>query len=186
MTESGSGRLDVVPGGVATARIAGLANESGPVTVTVNDLPVQSASYTGGLLSFTVPSGTPPHGPATLRVKVNGEELPPVAMSVDLPPPSIAAVYSGGTKIDVNRPARPGEVITLMVTGGGDLGADVSAARVRVMINGQPRQALQVGLNNDGSYSVQVQLDQGMAAGTHMVTVAFDSRVSPVQSLPVR
>ncbi|MBN8734178.1 MAG: hypothetical protein J0L64_26815, partial [Acidobacteria bacterium] len=170
---------------VATARIAGLANESGPVTVTVNDLPVQSASYAGGLLTFTVPSGTP-FGPATLRVKVNGEELPVVAMSVDLPPPSIAAVYSGGTKIDVNRPARPGEVITLMVTGAGDLGADVSAGRVRVLINGQPRQALQVGLNNDGSYSVQVQLDQGMAAGTHMLTVAFDSRVSPVQSLPVR
>lgn len=185
VTESGSGRLDVVPGGVAMARIAGLANESGPVTVTVNDLPVQSASYTGGLLTFTVPSGTP-YGPAALRVKVNGEELPVVAMSVDLPPPSIAAIYSGGTKIDVNRPARPGEVITLMVTGAGDLGADVSPARVRVLINGQPRQALQVGLNNDGSYSVQVQLDQGMTAGTHMLTVAFDSRVSPVQSLPVR
>jgi len=185
VTESGTGRPEVVPGGTAAARIAGVASESGPVAVTVNEQPVQSASYSGGLLTFTVPSGTP-YGPATLRVRVNGEELPPVAMSVDLPPPSIAAIYSGSTKIDVNRPARPGEVITLLVAGAGDLGSDVSTARVRVMINGQTRQALQVGFNTDGTYSVQVQLDPAMTAGTHMLTVAFDSRVSPVQSLPVR
>jgi hypothetical protein len=43
-----------------------------------------------------------------------------------------------------------------------------------------------VGWSSDGSYSVQVQLDQAMTAGTHMLTVAFDSRVSPLQSLPVR
>lgn len=185
VSESGTGRAEVVPGGVAAARLAGLAAESGPVTVTVNDQPVQSASYVGGVLTFTVPSGTP-YGPATLRVRVNGEELPPVAMSVDLPPPSISGIFSGSTKIDVNRPARPGEVITLVVTGAGDLGSDVSPSRVRVTINGQVRPALQVGWSSDGSYSVQVQLDQAMTAGTHMLTVAFDSRVSPLQSLPVR
>jgi len=185
VTEVLSGRSDVSPGAVAQAQLAGLSSGNGALTVTLNGQPVQSASYSGNVLTFTVPSGTP-SGPAALRVRVNGEELPPIAVSVDLPPPSIAAVYSGGTRIDLARPARPGEVITVIVSGAGDLGGEVSSSRIRVQVNGVSLPVYQVGLNSDGNYTVQVQLDAALAPGTHMMTVAVDSRVSPVQSLPVQ
>ena len=185
VTEAGSGRTDVVPGSVALARVSGLASESGSVQVTLNGSPVQSAALAGGILTFTVPSGTPA-GPAALRVRVNGDELPPVAVSVDLPPPSIAGVFSGGTKIDNTRPARPGEVVTVVVAGTGDLGGEVALSRLKVQVNGQLLAVLLAGQNTDGTYSVQVQLDPVLAPGTHMLTVAVDARVSPVLSLPVR
>ncbi|MEP7363097.1 MAG: matrixin family metalloprotease [Acidobacteriota bacterium] len=185
VTEAGSGRLDVVPGSAAVAQLAGLSSEQGQVQVTLNGSPVQSAGISGGVLTFTIPSGTPA-GPAALRVKVNSEELPPIAVSVDLPPPSIAGVFSGGTKIDLTRPARPGEVITVVVAGAGDLGGEVASSRLKVQVDGQLLPVLQIGQNADGTYSVQVQLDGALTAGAHMLTVAVDARVSPMLSLPVR
>lgn len=182
--EAGSGRTDVVPGSVAAARLSGLSS-AGALTVTLNGLPVQSPALNDNLLTFTVPSGTPT-GPAPLKVRVNGEELPAIAVSVDLPPPTVAAIYSGGTRIDLNRPARPGEVITVAVGGAGELGPEASPSRFRVCVNDQPLTVLQAGLLGDGSYGVQVQLDPALPVGTYMLTVAVDSRVSPVQSLPVK
>jgi len=185
VVEAGSGRPDVVPGSVAQAQIAGLGAESGQVQATLNGNPLQSANLAGGVLTFTVPTGTPA-GPAPLRVRVNSEELPPVAVSVDLPPPSIAGVFSGGTRIDATRPARPGEVIMVLVAGVGDIGGEVAASRLKVQVDGQSLTVLQAGQTSEGNYNVQVQLDASLTAGTHSLTVAVDARVSPALSLPVR
>lgn len=185
VVEAGSGRPDVVPGSVAQAQVAGLSSGTAPVQVTLNDSPVQSAGLSEGVLTFTVPPGTPA-GPAALRVRVNGEELPPLAVSVDLPPPSIAGVFSGATRIDATRPASPGEVITVVVAGAGDLGGEVAPARLKVKVNGQALPVLQAGQSSDGNHNVLVQLDSTLPAGTHSLTVAVDARVSAAANLPVR
>jgi uncharacterized protein (TIGR03437 family) len=190
VTDATSGKADVAPGAVAAARLTGPSSDSAlslssAVQVTINDRPAQVVGFTAGLLNFNVPSGTPP-GPATLRISVNGETLPPVVISVDLPPPFVTAIHSGATRIDFNRPARPGEVLTLSVSGLTEADYEVPASKFRITVGGVVHSVLQTAAVNGGSHTVQIQLSPSLEAGNHPLTIAFDGRVSPTITLPVR
>jgi hypothetical protein len=184
-TDAASGRMDIPAGAAAAIRLSGVAPELplAAIQVQVADHAAQAVSYSGGMLTFQVPNGLAP-GPAPVRVAVSGEALPALALSVDVPPPVIASVFAGTVRIDGQRPARPGELLTINVTGLADPGAEISATRLRVYIAGLTHAVVQTGATANG-HQVQILLDAGLPGALHPMTVSIDGRMSPAYSLPV-
>lgn len=183
-----SGRVDIPVGGLAQATLSGPIAEV-PVnglTVTVNDRPAQIVSWTGGVLTFTVPAGLTP-GVAVLRVTTPGIESPrPIAMGVDIPLPVVVAVQVSGTRVDAARPAQPGELLSVVVSGLGDPGQEIATSRVTVQVGALQHRATQVTAQQGGNHVVQLVLDQAVPPGSQILTINVDGRVSAGFTLPVR
>lgn len=183
-----SGRLDIPVGGLAQATLSGPIVEvpvSG-LTVTLNDHVVQISSWVGGVLTFPVPAGLTP-GVAVLRVTTPVTEAPrPIAMGIDVPPPVVVSVQVSGTRVDAARPAQPGELVSVIVTGLGDLGQEIASSRVTVQVGTVAHRAAQVTAQPGGSHVVQFVLDAAVPPGSHPLTVSIDGRASAGFTLPVR
>ncbi|MBL8294724.1 MAG: matrixin family metalloprotease [Bryobacterales bacterium] len=183
-----SGRVDIPVGGLAQATLTGPITEvpANGLTVTVNDRPAQIVSWTGGVLTFTVPAGLTP-GVAVLRVTTPGIESPrPIAMGIDIPPPAVVSVQVSGTRVDAARPAQPGELLSVVVSGLGDPGQEIATSRVTVQVGALQHRAAQVTAQQGGNHVVQFILDQGVPPGSQILTVNVDGRVSAGFTLPVR
>jgi uncharacterized protein (TIGR03437 family) len=185
LADAATGRNDIPAGAAAVVRLAGVAPELplASIQVQVADRAAQVISYSGGTLTFQVPPGLAA-GPAPLRVTVAGEALPALVLSVDQPPPVISGVFAGSARVDTQRPARPGELLTLSVTGLAEAGVELNTSRVRVLVSGIAHTVVQLGATVNG-HQVQVLLDASLPSGQHPMTVSIDGRVSVAYSLPV-
>lgn len=184
ITDSATGRPEISAGALASVRIAGPMAEAATLTVTVADRPATNVSNAGGLLTFRLPATVPP-GPAIVRVFAGSDAALPLALMVDVPPPVVNFATISGTRVDTQRPARPGEVVSVNVSGLAEAGAEVSASRVSVMVGIARHSAVQVTSSN-GGHQVMFQLDPGIGSGPQTLTVAVDGRVSAPFSFPVR
>jgi hypothetical protein len=183
-----TGRPDIPAGAVAQVRIAGPVAElpAAALSVTVAERPATIVSLSGGLLSFTIPPGLAP-GPAVLRLTATGAEPPPpIVIGIDVPPPVITQVFASGVPIDAARPARPGELLSMVVAGLAEPGQEIAPSRVTVQVGGAQHPAAQVAAQPSGTHLVQFVLDPTTAAGTLPLAVAIDGRLSAPVSLPVR
>jgi uncharacterized protein (TIGR03437 family) len=188
VVDSTSGRVDIPVGGLAQATLTGPITEvpASGLTVTVNDRPAQIVSWTGGVLSFTVPAGLTP-GVAVLRVTTTVIESPqPIAMGIDIPPPAVVSVQVSGTRVDAARPAQPGELVSVVVSGLGDPGQEIATSRVNVQVGALQHRAAQVTAQPGGNHVVQFVLDQAVPPGSQILTVNVDGRVSAGFTLPIR
>ncbi len=184
VVDSATGRSEIAVGATAQVRLTGpLANASNLV-VTVGDRPASGIVNSSGLLSFRVPAGLNP-GAAIVNVSSGSESALPLAMGIDLPPPAVNFATISGTRVDALRPARPGELVTVNVSGLGDPGSAVAASRVVVTVGIAQHGAAQVTPSN-GSHNVQFVLDSLMGAGPQPLSVSIDGRVSAQISFPVR
>ena len=177
-----SGNAAVAAGGQAL--IAIVSSVEGSVQVTVNERAATAVSFANGQLRFQVPRDLQP-GPAVVRIVIGGEAAPPIVMQIDQQPPAVTAITVSGQKIDSLRPARPGELITLSVTGLGAAGEDIPAARVRVLVAIFSHPAVMVTSHN-GGHQVQFVLDPTTGPGSQSVSVSIDGRGSEPVALPVR
>jgi hypothetical protein len=91
-----------------------------------------------------------------------------------------------GTRIDATRPARPGELVTVNVSGLADAAAIIAPARVTVTVGITQQPAVQVAPAGGGSHNIQFILDQFMGAGTQPLSVSIDGRTSNQIPFPVR
>lgn len=174
---------DAGAGSVASVRLIGDVTAAS-LQVTVNDRPGTVLGLSGGVLSFRVPAGLTA-GPGVVRV-TSGTESATIGMAIDAAPPAISAAAAAGARVDETRPARPGEVLTLAVTGLADPSAEVTPNRVAVLVNGAPQAILGVATVPGTGHNVQFQLDARTAVGNHPVIVTIDGRASAEFILPVR
>ncbi len=118
---------------------------AGTPAVTLNGQPVNVISYEGGILTFAVPANLPA-GPVSLRVGIGGELGLPLGVQV-LPPPAFITSVVAGTNQSVNeaRPARPGEILTVLISGLPDaVSAAGSTPRLTLSVGGLEHRTISV------------------------------------------
>ena len=164
----------------ATSLSAGLA---GGLSVTLSDRPAQVLSVVGNQVAFQVPANASP-GPAVLRLQAGADVSLPLLVVIEPPPPQIFQVTAGlVTQIDQNRPARPGELLNVLLNGFADL--TTPPGRVTIQVAGLDH--LPVFVNPLGSLlQVQFLLSPQLPAGQWPMTITVDGRQSQTYFLPVR
>jgi len=163
----------IYPG--ATVTLSG-SNLSNPV-ITVGDRPANVLLSNPNQVTFVIPLGLPT-GPAILRF-TNGTDTAAIAVAIDALPPNVQNVAGPGNNIvDSSRPARPGDLLTMAVTGLSDGVAVPDAKRVRVSVAGVDHTP--VGIQPQGAgHQVQIVLSPAVNAGQVPLTVSMDGRSSP-------
>ncbi|MBK5290067.1 MAG: matrixin family metalloprotease [Acidobacteriia bacterium] len=178
---------DIQAGAVATASLIGPAADlplsALQLTVGGRDAAVIAAG--GGQIQFRVPAELTP-GPAIVRLTANGESVPGVVLSIDLPPPVIGSLQISGTTISAQRPARAGEIVTVAVSGLGDASAEAAASRRRIYVGSTAHNVVQISASPDGSYQLQFVLDASAGTGNLPLAVKVDNRMSAPVLLPVQ
>lgn len=160
---------------------------AGVLVLTLNDQRLTVTGVAGNQVTFQVPSGLPA-GPAVMRLGSGNEASLPVVVSIEPPPPQIlGALTPLGAFIDANRPARPGEVLNLVVSNLGDNGAAVAVNRVTINVGGVDHAPSAIApLNGAGGHQVTFTLSGSVANGAMATTVAIDGRVSAPWTMQVR
>jgi uncharacterized protein (TIGR03437 family) len=169
----------IFPG--ATVILSG-SNLSNP-TVTISGLAANIFNSSPNQVTFQVPFGLPA-GPAVLRFS-NGADTAAVVVAIDAAPPGVLNVLaSDNSTINANRPARPGDVLTVLATGLADAGGAPDPRRVRVSIAGVDHSP--VGISPLGvAHQVQVVLSPSVGSGQASLTVSIGNRNSSPYYIPV-
>ena len=189
VVDARNGRADVPAGAPARVGIFGTPAEL-PLSsfqASLNDRPAAVQSFSAGQLVFVVPAGLSP-GPAVLRVNVGGENLPPIVMSVDLPPPVINQVTGPAGIVDVARPVRAGDTLTITASNLFDNAAEASSSRITVGAGAITHSITQLApvRAQPGAYQIVVVLDPLVPAGAQPLTVSVDGRPSTPVTIFVR
>lgn len=169
----------IFPG--ATVILSG-SNLSNP-TITLGSQPVSILNSTPNQVTFLVPFGLPA-GPAVLRFS-NGVDTAAVVIGIDGGPLGVLNVSGlDNVRIDVNRPAKPGEVLNVLATGLTEPGAAPDAKLVRVNIAGVDHAP--VGITPLGAaHQVLVVLSPTVGSGQAPLTVSVAGRNSQPYYIPV-
>ncbi len=178
---------DLQAGAVATAYLAGPAADL-PLSayqLTVGGRAAVVVASGGGMIQFRLPPELTP-GPAIVRLTANGETVPPVVLSIDLPPPVISLLQISGTRVSAQRPAQAGEVVTVTVNGLGDGIGEVPASRIKIYVGTVAYNVVQITSSADGSYQLQFILDAASGTGNLPLAVKVDNRMSAAVLLPVQ
>lgn len=177
----------LVSGATATLQLNGLSiNGLTPLQLTVNDRPAQILSVEGSTITFTVPTGLAP-GVAVVRVQNGAEVALPLAVPVVQQMASISSVTAGfGVSITPERPARYGELISLLVTGLPENSVPAgSQPKITLSIGGIEHRLLTV--NPNGSFlQLQFSIQTVVPQGTQPLVITVDGSPVAPYSLPVR
>ena len=179
------------PGSTATLTVSNLA--AGGLTIAINGVSATVLSTGGNQVTFQVPSGLPA-GPAVLRLQAGADSAPPIVVSIDPPSPAISGVFAGfvaspistAASIDANRPARPGDLLTLVVSNLGDPAPP--PGRVQIQVGGIDHTAMAVSPNSQPNiYHIQLFLSANVPTGSAVpVTVSVDGRTSAPYAIAIR
>ena len=125
-----------------------------------------------------------PAGPAVLRF-TNGVDTAAVVIPIDSGPPGVLNVSgSGNVKIDTNRPAKPGDVLNVLVAGLTDPGAVPDPKLVHVNIAGIDHSP--IGISPQGAaHQVLVVLSPAVSSGQAPLKVSAGNRNSEPYYIPV-
>jgi uncharacterized protein (TIGR03437 family) len=169
----------IYPGATVILSGSNLSNAN----ITVGGVGASVVNSNPTQVSFQVPFGLPA-GPAVLRF-TNGSDTAAVVIAIEAAPPGVLNVVgSDNIKIDANRPARPGDLLNVLVTGLADAGAIMDAKRVHVNIAGVDHSPMAV--NPLGAaHQVTVVLSSSVSSGQVPLTVSNGSRNSQPYYIPV-
>ena len=187
VVNAATGQASVQAGTVALVTVPGLTQAQifAGLSLTVNGAPAQIVNAGPGQIAFQIPASVAA-GPAVLKLQAGAEASLPIAITIDLPSPVVLAALTGGAAIDATRPARPAELVTLLV---GNLGDGATSIRMRLVVGGIEHQIAQVfpAPNQPGLDQVLFFLNPAVPAGAQPVVVSVDGRASaPFFSLQVR
>ncbi|MFN0102755.1 MAG: matrixin family metalloprotease [Bryobacteraceae bacterium] len=174
-------------GSAATIQVNGLALSGlSALQLTVNDRPAQILGVDGSTVLFTVPSGLAP-GVAVVRLQSGAETALPLAVTVSQQQAVISSVTAGfGTVITPQRPARYGELMSLLVTGLPENFAPAgSAPKVTLTIGGIDHRLITVSPGG-GFLQLQFTIQTVVPPGTHPVAITVEGVSVAPYSLPVR
>lgn len=177
----------LVSGTTATVQVNGLAISGlSPLQLTVNDRPTQIVGVDGQFVQFTVPSGLTP-GVAVMRLQSGGDTALPLAVPVVQQMATISSVTAGfGVSITPERPARYGELMSLVVSGLPDNFAPPgSQPNLTMTIGGIEHRPLTVSAS--GSFlQLQFTIQTVVPQGVQPLVVKLDGVTVAPYSLPVR
>jgi len=169
----------IYPG--ATVVISGSNLSNG--TITIGDRAATILLSSPNQIMFAIPLGLTP-GPAILKFS-NGVDTTSILVAIDPLPPNVQNVAGpGNVIIDSRRPARPGDVLTMVVTSLTDGAAVPDSKRVRVNVAGVDHSPVGI-LPLGGAHQVQIVLSSSVGAGQVPLTVSMDGRSSPPYLMPV-
>lgn len=184
-----TGQPSVYPGSPAVALVPNLLPYSAIVSpvLFLNDQQIAVASLAPGQVTFSIPAGFP-LGPAVLRLQYGAEQIYPVIVNIDAPPPAILAVTTGVRLVDASWPAKPGDYLIVVVSGLADPGATVAPSRIRITVGGIEHQALAVApaVTPVTAHQILFALSGSITTGQHALTVSIDGRASLPFPLHVR
>jgi hypothetical protein len=159
---------------------------AGSPTVSLNGQAVSVISYENGILSFVVPANLPT-GPIAVRVGMAGEVGLPLGVQVLPPPALITSVIAGiNQNISEARPARPGEILTVTVSGLPEsISAFGSTPRLTLSVAGIEHRAISVTALGS-AVQFQFILQNSVPTGNHPLNVTIDGVSANLPALPVR
>jgi len=178
----------VYPGSLAALTVIHLPAGASP-SITLGETAVRIVSVTDGQIVFEIPASIEP-GPAILRLQAGPGAAYPIMVVIEKAPPSVLSVWRSTTPIDATTsPARPGDLLTIIVSGLTDPGVTVAPERIRVTVGGidhQPVYPAQPSSDLSGHHQIQFLLDRNVPDGSQPLTVTVDNRTSAVFALPVK
>jgi hypothetical protein len=126
-----------------------------------------------------------PAGPAVLKFS-NGADTVSIVMAIDPTPPNVQSVVGvDNITINASRPARPGDVLNVLVSGlaSGSVAPDAKRVQVNIAgVNHTPQEILAVG----AEHRVKVVLSPAVSPGQVPLTVSMDGRGSNAYYMPVQ
>ena len=169
----------IFPGATVILSGANLSNAA----ITVGGQGATIFNSSPNQVTFQVPFGLPP-GPAVLRFS-NGVDTAAVVISIDSGTPGVLNVSAlDNVRIDANRPARPGDVLNVLVSGLAGSGATPDPRLVHVNISGVDHSPM--GITPMGSaHQVMVVLSPTVGSGQATLTVSMGGRNSQPYYIPV-
>jgi hypothetical protein len=177
----------IYPGSIVSIYGLNLAASPNNVQVTLNDQPM--TLQPGGVLptqiNFLLPAGFPT-GPATLKVNNGVLAANPVAVQIDVPPPTIQSVTNiSGVAYDATHFASVLDVVLVNVVNL-DPGVLSNPSRLQVTLNGQPMPVQGVTQAAGGQVQIQFVLNQSFGGVPVNLAVVVDGSSSSTVSLTVR
>lgn len=179
------GVVGLVPG-TAGQLLVSSPQLAGSPTVSLNGQPVTVISYDAGILTFVVPANLPT-GPIAVRVGMAGEVALPLGVQVLPPPAMITSVIAGiNQNISEARPARPGEILTVTVSGLPEsISAFGSTPRLTLSVGGIEHRTISVTALGS-AVQFQFILQNTVPTGNLPLNVTIDGVSANLPALPVR
>ncbi|MDX2152954.1 MAG: CotH kinase family protein [Bryobacteraceae bacterium] len=192
----------VAPGSLAAVKGSGFGTEPSELTVLVGGVAAPVQSVTAGKLVVQVPWETRT-GVAPLVVIRNGIRSEQINIKVETTAPAIFFVLNeAGERVKGEKPAAPGDVVTVIATGLGEVanrpetGAPAPAEPAAtlldtpaVLIGGVPADVLSAALEPGavGRYRVAVRVPGGVAPGAETpVVIQAGGVASPAHAIAIR
>jgi hypothetical protein len=177
----------VYPGVYAAIYGVNLANSPSSVQVTLEGQPMtlQPNGVFPGQVNFFIPANFPT-GPAVLRLNNGGVAANPIAVQIDVPPPTIQNVTNAsGVAYDAVHPAFSRDVVNIYVS---SLDPTVLAgpSRLQVTINGQPAPLQSITPAANGQTQIIFVLAQSFGGVLVNLAVVVDGSSSAPFPLTVR
>ncbi len=157
-----------------------------PIQLLVNDRPAQVVGIENNVVTFTVPNGLTP-GVAVIRLQSGAETALPLATQVVQQVATVSSVTAGfGVSITPERPARYGELMSLIVSGLPENFAPVGTEpRVTLTIGGVEHRLLTVAPSG-GFLQLQFTVQTIVPQGNQPLVVTLDGATVAPYTLPVR
>ncbi len=175
----------VFPG--ATASLSGVNLGGSQTTITIKGQTANIVSATPTLVTFVVPPGLNA-GAQVLKLNNGSMNAYPIVITLAPAPPVITGVQdSSGNGVSPSNATRPGNTLTLLVTGLAAAGATVDPSNVQVTAGGvviTPTAITEVSTTT--TYQVQFTLDPAVATGAQVpVTITINGKTSLPVYIPI-
>ena len=187
VTNANAAQQTIYPGAIVSIYGINLAASPSNVQVTLNDQPVNLQQ--GGVLptqiNFFLPANFPT-GMATLKVNNGALAANPIAVQIDVAPPTIQSVTSSsGVAYDATHFASALDVVSVYVSNL-DPGVLSNPSRLQVTLNGQSMPVQSVTPAANGQVQIQFVLNQSFGGATVNLAVVVDGSSSSPVPITVR
>ncbi len=170
------------PGSTASLNVVNLPDLVTNPTLTIGDRQIPLISVLSGSITFLVPANLP-IGPVLARLQYGTEVSLPIVINVAQLMQITSVIGGPGAVISETRPARSGELISLIVSSIPD--ALASPKQINISIAGidhKPATTTQFG----NALQLQFFLRPEVVTGVQPLTVTLDNLTTPIYNLPVQ
>jgi uncharacterized protein (TIGR03437 family) len=172
LTNAAPNLTGIYPG--ALVNLAGSNLSNGSIALAGQNVPIVNGS--ANQITFQIPSGLP-SGPTILKFS-SGSYSVSIVVQIDAAPPGIVSVAGAeNVSISLNRPAKTGEVLNVLVTGLMDSSPTPDPRQVRVTVAGVEHAAQSI-TQQGGASQVRIVLSPTVAAGQAPLAVSGGGRSS--------
>ena len=169
------------PGSISSLNIVNVPDSTSLPTLLIGDRQIPIISILGNSISFQLPLNTP-LGPVLARLQYGADISLPVVINVAQLMQVSSVIAGPGTVISESRPARVGELISIIVSNIPDsIGTPKQSTISIAGIDHKPVSTFPLG----NAVQLQFFLRPEVVAGVQPLTVTFDGITTPVYNLAI-